>query len=456
MLHRSALTALAVVGFSSELLALGASNISLELSSARSGGQGYVGTAGQNEDPNVVFANAAGLTELTGTQLTLGTHFVGLRGEYEPASGAAIPMRSSAPVPNFALTRRLQERLAIGLSVQAPYGMGLKWPSDSPLRFVTTESKMAALFVTPGIAYKLDSRLSIGGGVSYVRVLGTKLGRSLSVDGINLVLASQGLGAPTIGSPDAPTTFDGSGDGLGYHAGVLFKPSPRHAFGIAYRSGVKATIDGTLDIARLSGGSALVFGGSSYSTGVSSVVRFPANLQLGYAVTPNAKWMLEADAAWFRWSTFRDLELEFAESDPLRSVLLNTGNPVLLEPSNGWSLGAGVNYRHDERLQLRAGGMWLPYALPDRTFHPAFFDLRRRSIGAGIGYGLSSRASLDVSYSAVFMPRRDIRNDVGTAVSGLPATGIPPVGVPSPDISGGYRNFAHLLGFNLTYRWSGR
>jgi long-chain fatty acid transport protein len=435
--------------------AAGAAYINLELPSARGGGQGYAGTAAQSQDPTVVFLNPAGIVTLEGTQLSFGGHFVSLHGGFE-ADGRDVKMRSDAPIPNLALTHRASEKLGFGFSLQAPYGMGVKWPEDGPLRYVSTKANLITVVASPSLAYRVHPKVALGGGVTYMRAAKVELNRNLNVDAVNLVLALQGVGTPTFGSPDARTSVQGNGGAFGFHAGVLLEPSPQHAFGASYRSRFTVPVEGDLTITGLSGTMGGIFGGDRYATPVSADLVLAGNLQLGYSFKPNDRWMLSLDAGWFQWSDGRELELKFAETHPVRSLLLNNGNPALLGPEDTWNLVGGVEYRPGGAWKYRAGFMWLPYAQPDAVFNPSFMDLKRRALNVGIGRTLSETLTLDLSYSAVAMQKRDIRNDVGTAVSGIPATGIPEIGVPSPDIDGQYRNFAHLLGFNLVYRFGGK
>jgi long-chain fatty acid transport protein len=365
-------------------------------------------------------------------------------------------MRSDAPVPNFALTHRVSDKLGFGISFQAPYGMGVKWPEDSPLRYVSTKASLITIVASPSLAYRIHPKLMLGGGVTYVRTADVELNRNLSVDAVNLVLALAGAGSPTRGSADARTSIQGDGGAFGFQAGIVLEPSPRHALGASYRSRFTVPVEGDLSLNRLSGTVAGVFGGESYTTPVSADLVLAGNLQLGYAFKPNDRWTVSLDTGWFQWSDGNELKLEFAETNAVRATLLNNGNPAVLGPEDTWNITGGVEYRPGGKWQYRAGFMWLPFAQPEAVFNPSFLDLKRRSLNIGVGRKLGDKWMLDLSYAGVAMQKRDIRNSVGTAVSGIPETGIPVVGVPSPDIDGEYRNFAHLLGFNLTYRFGGK
>src|SRR6185295_16418917 len=103
---------------------------------------------------------------------------------------------------------------------------------------------------------------------------------------------------------------------------------------------------------------------------------------------PNERWTLEADTAWFHWSEERDINVRFSETNPVRlAVLTNNGNgnPVPVDARDAWSFATGVNYKANEKWQLRSGFWYEPWALPENNFSPAFLDLSRYGLSAGAG-----------------------------------------------------------------------
>ena len=434
----------------SESFAIGGAFIGNEVPSARAAGQGYVGVAGQNNDPTAVYTNPGAITALKGTQATFGTHWENIHGSYKDDAGNETKARvTNVAVPDLSMTQSFMDgKLATGLSVQSPFGLETNWPGNSPLRYVATNSRLGMVDIMPAVAYQALPMVSIGAGVDYVNLFRAQLDRHINVDAVNAA-----LGAPTAGSADAVSSLRGQAADWGYHAGVVFQPNAQHAVGIAYHSKVNLRVNGNVQLRGLSGTAAALFGGSDYSTSVFTDLVLPQNVQFGYAFKPNAQWIFEADAAWFHWSEDRDFNVRFAETNPTRLAVLNTGNPAVLDLRDAWSFCTGVNYKADDRWQLRSGFWYEPWALPEVNFNPAFLDLSRYGVAAGAGYVLTHNLTLDAAYTAVFFHNRSIHNTVGTTTSGIPATGIPALGVPSPDISGTYSDFANLVSFNLTYRY---
>src|SRR5205807_6686117 len=99
---RASLAVVLTLGMESSAFAIGGSFIGNEVPSARAAGQGYVGVAGQNNDPTAVFTNPAAMTSLKGTQATFGIHYENIHGAYKDDAGNETKERvTNVGVPNF-------------------------------------------------------------------------------------------------------------------------------------------------------------------------------------------------------------------------------------------------------------------------------------------------------------------------------------------------------------------
>ena len=431
-------------GLATNSFAVGSAFIANEVPSARAAGQGYVGVAGQNDDPTVVYSNPAGMTTLKGSQLTLGAHLENIHGSFQDSAGNETKERvTTVAVPNMSVTQSfLNSKLAAGLSVQSPYGLETHWDSNSPMGLVATNSRLDMVEVTPAVAYQVHPMVSIGAGIDYVNLFNTQLDRQINVDAVSVALG----GAPT-GAPEAAASLRGQAADWGYHAGLVFKPAEQHAIGITYHSQVDLRVKGNITINGMSPTSqmAAVFGGTSYTTSAYTDLVLPENIQFGYAFKPSDKLMLEADAGWYHWSAGRDINIRYAETNPFRLAVLNTGNPQSLTPRDAWSFATGANYKVTDRWQARAGFWYEPWAIPEANFSPAFMDLSRYGLSIGGGYGITENLTVDAAYTAVFMHNRTINNNVGLNTTGIPGY----------SIDGTYSDFANLFALNITYRFGG-
>lgn len=441
------LLGLVLVGcMASNSFAIGGGFIGNEVPSARAVGEGFVGTAGQNDDPTAVYTNPAAMTALPGTQATFGITWENIHGEYQDSSGNDTKERvTNAGVPNMAVTQNFMDgKLAAGLSTQSPFGLETYWPENSPLRYVATDSRLDLVDITPAVAYQVHPMVSVGAGADYINVFNATLNRAVNVNGVN-----SSLGAPTTTSPDGSSSLNGQAASWGYHAGVVFKPTEQHAFGITYHSKVDLQVNGSVSLAGMSGAMAGLFGGSNFSTSAYTDLILPENVQFGYAFKPNDKWIFEADMSWYHWSAEQDLNIRYPAINPntlqgaTQLAILNQGNPTPLNPRDAWGFAAGANYKATDRLQVRSGFFYVPSAVPQSDFSPAFMDLDRYGITVGAGYALTERLGIDVAYNAIFTHSETVTNNVGANTTGNPAY----------NINGNYSDFANLVAVNLTYRF---
>lgn len=449
------LAVLMVGSLVSNSFAIGSAYIGNEVPSARAAGQGYVGIAGQNNDPTAVYTNPGAMTSLKGTQATFGIHFENIHGAYKDDAGNETKERvTNVGVPNFSITHSfLDGKLSAGLSSQSPYGLETHWDNNTPMRYVATNSRLGLVDIMPAVAYQVHPMVSVGVGADYYNVFQAQLDRQINVDAVNSALS-----APSAGSMDATSSLRGKAANWGYHAGVVFTPLEQHAFGIAYHSKVNLRLNGNLKIRNMSGAMAQVFGGSDFSTSAYTDIVIPQNVQFGYAYKPNEQWILEADTAWYHWSDGKDLNVRYPAIDANSvtgqtqlALLTNNGNgnPIALNPRDAWSVNVGANYKVNDRWQVRSGAWYEPWALPESTFSPAFVDLSRYGLSAGAGYHITENVSMDMAYTAVFFHNRTIHNNAQ-----LNATGIPD-GALNANTNGKYSDFANILAVNVTYRFSG-
>jgi len=417
--------------------------------SARLEGQAGVGVAGQSEDPALVYLNPAALTKIPDTQASMGMTLFNSHATYEPDSGSSSKLRSiTGAAPNLAMTHRfLDGKLGIGLAAEAPYGLESHWDGSSALGFLATNSKLHMVDITPAASYQITPMVSAGAGADYFNAFDASLEKNINsfdANGSLFLSDPTDFSQPPIpGSPNAVSKLSGTGEAWGFHTGVLVEPNSHHSFGLVYHSKVNMHINGTASLSNLSGNMAALFGGSSYETAAYTNFVVPQNVQMGYAYKPTDQWILEADAAWYDWYSNRDQNVRFAESNPARLAALSVGNPQPVLRRDAWSLGTGANYKVSEKLQLRSGFIYVPYATPESTFSPSIVDLSRYGLALGTGIGLTPSVVLDLAYTAVFYHNRHISNDVGTNTTGDPAY--------NPD--GTFKAFANIFAANITYRF---
>ena len=443
---RIGLAAVLSLGIGSNAFAIGGDFIGNEVPSARAAGEGYVGVAGQNNDPTAVFTNPAAMTSLKGTQATVGMHWENIHGGFQDNAGSETKERvTNALVPNFSATQSfLDGKLSAGLSTQSPFGLETHWDANSPMRYVATNSRLNMVDIMPAVAYQVHPKVSVGVGADYVNLFNAQLDRQVNVTFVNTFI----LGTPSVNA-DATSSLRGQAAAWGYHAGIVIQPTEQHSLGITYHSKENLRVNGNVTIRGMGGAMAAVFGGSDYSTSAFTDIVLPSNVQFGYAFKPNDKWIFEADTAWYHWSDGKDVNVRYAETNPRRLAILNGGNPEPLTLRDAWSGNAGVNYKASDKWQFRGGVWYEPWALPESTFSPAFMDLTRYGVSTGFGYAFTESVSLDAAYTAVFFHNRTINNTIQQSATGIPDSA-------GTGINGTYKDFANLIALNVTYRFGAK
>jgi long-chain fatty acid transport protein len=372
-----------------------------------------------------VFHNPAGMAWLQGTQVSLGSTII------KPVGSLSLPnwpdptyknvkqLDQTFLAPNFYLTHKFGDKLAAGIGVFAPYGLGTKWPTKYPLRYLGTSNDMQTIFVNPAISYKVNENLAFGAGISYIH-------SSLS---LNLVRRVE-IGPYWTG--DVPASLDGAtGDAVAFNAGVLYK-AEKFSFGLTYRSNfdIKYKGDITLDTA----GVPAPFKPFVPTTGdVQTTFKFPDIFTAGVSFNLTDALLLAFDAQYYTWNRYDkyviDITYPSGPAEP-ETVLENWKNTLLAR--------LGLQYQLNESLALRGGVMydWTPQ--PVESIDPNLPDANRYALTLGLGYKIG-RFHIDVGYQYEKFFNREGPNrhiyDLGVINLGM----------------GTYITTGHLFGVSLSY-----
>ena len=231
-----------VAAATSSLWAAGAAASGFQLLEANASGLGnaYAGSAAVAEDASTIFFNPAGMTKLQKNEVSLGFAAVNTSYEFSNTSSSTGALTSTGDggnagglglVPNAYYSYGINKDTFIGIGISAPFG--LKTEYDSPwiggAQAVLFDIKTANL--NPSIAYRINEKVSIGGGFSYMK----------------MDAEYQRLAA--VSAAGAGTTVDLKADGgaWGWNIGAIFDVSKSTALGFSYRSSVKQELDGTLN-----------------------------------------------------------------------------------------------------------------------------------------------------------------------------------------------------------------
>ena len=378
-------------------------------------GTAYAGGAAQAETPATVYFNPAGMMRLPGTQAAFGMHLVAPKAEFDNEGSLRTPTQLMTGgdggdagkiglVPNFYLTHQVSDRLAVGLGVNAPFGLATEYPDDWVGRYHAIDSEVQTVNINPAIAFRVNDVLSLGAGVS-AQYIDARL--SSAVDFGALANAPQTL--------DGQVHVEGDDWSFGFNVGALLELSQSTRLGIHYRSQVKHTLTGDADFTvpfpfNLSPSVAAAFA----DTNVESTVKLPATLSVSgfHQLTP--EWAVMADVTWTDWSQLDELRFEFA--NPLQPDGVTT-----LKWDDSWRYSIGAAYQPSgSRWTFRGGLAYDETPVPDERYRSARIpDESRFWVAVGLSYKATEATTIDVGYAHLFISDPEVDKSLSDAENAL-------------------------------------
>ena len=134
-------------------------------------GNGLVGRA---DDPSAVAYNPAGITQLPGTQLMLGTvverpsskmsgEWTNMLSGTKQYTTTSIEQKTWV-IPHFYVTHQMTDRAWLGVGIFSRAGLGNGYPDGWPGSSALVDVRLQTLTINPNIAFKVTDRLSLAIG----------------------------------------------------------------------------------------------------------------------------------------------------------------------------------------------------------------------------------------------------------------------------------------------------
>jgi long-chain fatty acid transport protein len=274
-------------------------------------------------------------------------------------------VRGVAPHNAFALP--LGDRVALGLTVTAPFSFTSDYDPSGWQRYSAIRSRLLTLDFQPSLAFKATEWLSVGAALN-IQYSDAWLSNALP----NL--------AP--GSADGRLRLTGNGWDWGWTAGVQLRPAERMTIGIAYKSEVDHKLEGPVEISGLLGPLAARNGKAR------TVARFttPWQLTVGGRLGVAKGLTLNAQVVHFGWSKFDRIEI----AAPIN-------NAIVEDYKDTWSIAVGFDKEVGERLTLRAGVQLDPTPTRDSGRDPRVPDADRVDYNVGATFRMNEHMSLDAA-----------------------------------------------------------
>lgn len=315
-----------------------AAGFQLSEQSAIQMGRAMAGAGVVGDDLSAVHYNPAGMTLLSGTRMQATGTWVAVNLDYEGDSGQSENGRLKGQIiPAGFITHQINDSLWAGLGLTVPYGMGTEFGEDWEGRERGTESMILTFDINPNLAWKINEKLSVGGGVS-------------------LQYAKAELGSGRIVSENGHTinsNVKGDSWAWGWNVGVMFQPVETVRLGLAYRSHIAHNADGHTTLSNVP--NALL---NPYAPGVSNLRSdMEVRIKTPDTVTLSATWeatdalRLSGTARWSKWSNFRSLNVQNLD---LAGTKLGT-TVVENNWDDTWFFSVGADYKLNGQWTVRGG-----------------------------------------------------------------------------------------------------
>ncbi len=294
----------------------------------------FAGSAAVAENASVNYYNPAGLTQLSGKQVSVGV--VGLKANIENSNGGGNAGEAML-APNLYLSLQLMPDWYFGLGISRPYGVSTEYDAPGVAGVVKTE--ITTVNYNPSVAYRLNDKVSLGFGLNY-----QKLDAELTTAGLN--------------------ADDGA---FGWNAGALFTLSPAMKVGVAYRSGINHRLDGNANL------------------------KLPASFTLSVWQQVSDRWEAMGDLSYANWRRFDQSDARFVGGgDYDNAWRLSWG--AAYKSSESLKLKFGFAY---DRAATRNGNLSLRAPESDRFWLSAGLQWNAGNLGKvdlGYAYKLSKDA----------------------------------------------------------------
>ncbi|MBV7434443.1 OmpP1/FadL family transporter [Cardiobacteriaceae bacterium TAE3-ERU3] len=453
--------------------------------------------------PATIFYNPAGLSKLSGTQITgnLITAFPSVKysnaqGGYFNPKGQGLPIKGESSgsitksaifVPHLYASYQFSPQLTAGLGVYVPFGAGTEYDDKSIMRYSVKKTEMKTFNIHPTIAYDFQNGHSIGGGV-FAQYMNASLGKTVDF-GPSIQGALQAHHVPPAmaqalapsGASDINVDIEGNDWGFGYSLGWMWDINDNARIGLSYRSKVEHTLKGTAKWTpvgttfsnptliptphgALPAGATItqmVQNDAGYKPEENASVKIvtPESLSLHgmFKVSPQVD--LFGDVTWTRHSRFNNLNINYENTKTVPNAQIGgrtMANATMLKPNwrDTYKVSVGGAYQLNDQWQLR-GGIGYDQS-PVRSAEDRLStmpDNDRLLLSLGAKYDIDDNQTLDFAYTYIHI--KDAKVDSTGYCGGKVKAGPGAINCVSDrtNASADYKSNAHFLGLQYTYRF---
>lgn len=353
------------------------------------------GMVGRADDPSALAYNAAGITQLPGTQIMGGMSFVAPYGTVEGMQGGKPFSTSVKPAvwtpPHAYITHQLNDDVWLGFGVFSRFGLGNSFEGAWPGRYNMYDVALQTVSAVPTVAYKINDIFSVSAGLEVMYLT--------MYEGVKSPISHPQAGY--LGDNDLQ--LEGQGVGFGAHFGLHAKFNEQWSAGLTYKSQVTQNVYGDAQFSQNIANSPM------RNSDISGTLQLPDSASLGIAYKPLPNLSFEVGTVWTRWSTYNHLNIYFDQPSGLRSLSQKNWK-------DGWNFNASAEYSPLDWLTLRAG-YWHETSVIDENFADFMLPTNGRdAMSLGLGFKWEDW-KLDLGYAHIWIYPTDYSNSQGSGIA---------------------------------------
>lgn len=404
-----------------------ANGIAINEQSVSGMGTAYAGRSSSALDASTIAGNPAGLAKLKRTEVVAGAATIKAKVDIshssaETSKGDMVP---TSTVPFGFIATPINEDWHFGLGVYVPYGVVSDYEKGFGGRYHGQYSKVQVITVQPTLSYQINDRVSVGFGPTINRI-----------DGKLTSMLDGTMGTAT-GLMDSKVNIKGDDTAVGYNLGVLVDVTDSLTWGLAYHSKVDYTLKGHTKVSGPSASPVTQIGlNGKYNASLDLTT--PESIDTSVTYKLDDQWTLYGGAVWTRWSRLDSIVVESKGiAAPFNSISEE------MKWHDTWSYSIGASYQLNPQWVLRTGLALDPSPTSNEHRNVRIPVGNRKVFSLGAGWSPSQDLTIDVAYSYIHESKASVNQPAKPS----------PYGNIAPAYSADYRNSAHGLGLQATYRF---
>ena len=401
-------------------------------------GEAYSGGSTATNDASCIFFNPAGMSLTGKSEVDAGAsviipHF-SFKNDNSSYSRLGMPVAGGdggdagtvALVPNLYYNQMLNERVAAGIGVNAPFGLATEYEDDWVGRYHALRSDLSTVNINPSLGCKINEWVALGAGFN-MEYLKAELTSAVDFGGI---LASKGVAGARPQMLDGKAEVKGDDWGYGYNAGLMVMPTKSTIVGLAYRSEVSFGLEGDAKFTTPAQARALQSMGLFVDTDVNADLTLPETISFGVAQKLPKNLTLKTDILWTRWSRFQELRIKYDSNQP--------DSVTYEEWRDTFRYALGLDYTHSPKWVFRIGTAYDETPVRDSQHRtPRIPDANRIWLSCGASYQATEQIGIDAGYTHLFFNNSDLDN----------------VGATGDNLKGSFEGEANLISLQLCYNF---